>query len=636
MKERILVTSPFSEITDLIHQVAAQIGIKLIIIEEVLDGAAQAVRNIVKDKPDIDVIISRRGTADAIKEFINLPLVIIEATDFDILQALLEAKEVSSRMGLLVYRNQQFDYSLKYIEEILGIQVQQYLFDNSKHLSEQIKKAYQDGIEVIVTGSEYGVKLAQAYGMKGALIPSSRRSIVHALSKARDILEVLDRERTNEEQLKIIINTAYKGIIALDRLESVALCNTTAAKIFNLNSSEVIGITKDELVQRTGVPDIFHAGGLTNKIYKVNNLQVIVDQYAITLKGENLGVVYTFQEVSKFQQVEQQIRKELHHKGLIAKFSFNNIVAESECMREVLQMAQQFGATDANVLITGESGTGKELLAHSLHQFSTRNKGPFVAVNCAALSDQLLESELFGYEEGAFTGAKKGGKPGLFELAHGGTIFLDEIGTIAPNIQSRLLRVLQEKEVWRVGGDRIVPLDVRVIAATNENLRRMVEESKFRQDLYFRLNVLHLKIPPLRERKQDIPVLIRNFLGVFNRTYGKSVEGFHSDIWQWFVNYSWPGNVRELENLVQRFVIITKGSVVDASSLSSIVEEAYAMPQSPFDFINRELISKGVPCKHTEISSEVIRQLETVVKNKSELATILGISRTTLWKRTKQ
>ncbi len=674
MHASILVTSPYREVTGLIRQIAEELEIDIIVIEEILDNAAKVIKEMLKEQKGIEVIVSRGGTAEAIKEIVDLPVVIIEGTDFDILQALWEAKVSGARrIAFVAYKYHEIDYDFRTIEKILGIEVQQYLYTQRQHIAEQVQEAYHDGVEALVGGGEYGVSLAEAHGMKGGLIRSSRRAVVQALQRAQEILNIVKKERANKEQLQTIINNTYEGIIALDMDNTITVLNSVAERILSIKAVDVIGMGANKLSQLINAEGLFtedsystselvqlklnietsvgestpteaenriptptyRSGSLKrlDQIRQIGHYQVLINRIPIHSDGEYFGLVYTFQDVTKIQNTEQHIRQAIYRKGLVAKFSVHDIVAQSQAMQELLKRTRKFGATDATVLISGESGTGKELFAQSLHTFSSRKNGPFVAVNCAALPENLLESELFGYEEGAFTGAKKGGKLGLFELAHGGTIFLDEIGTITLNLQARLLRVLQEKEVRRVGGDRIVPVDVRIIAATNVNLKQMVEHMKFRQDLYFRLNVLNIKIPPLRERKEDIPHLVNHFLRIYNNKLNKEIKEFAPELWQWFFQYEWPGNVRELENIVERCVIITEGQIVDAAYLDSISEEAAdCLPATKG--IQRDLKLKTA--RLADMEHEIIQQLQDVVKNKSELAKILGISRTTLWKKTKE
>jgi transcriptional regulator with PAS, ATPase and Fis domain len=261
--------------------------------------------------------------------------------------------------------------------------------------------------------------------------------------------------------------------------------------------------------------------------------------------GEVLGVVATLTEMKRATSLAQRIV------GSTARFTFGDIIGESASVRRRLQLAEAAARSDSTVLLTGESGTGKELLAQAIHNAGPRAGGPFVGINCAAIPRELLESELFGYEAGAFTGAKKGGHPGRFELAESGTILLDEIGDMPLEMQAKLLRVLQEKRVQRLGGTREIPLDVRVICTTNRDLAEEVERGRFRQDLLYRLRVIHLELPPLRERRDDIPLLVEHFLGLYSARLDRRVRGVTPQVLEALMSYSWPGNIRELEHILE-------------------------------------------------------------------------------------
>ena len=297
-------------------------------------------------------------------------------------------------------------------------------------------------------------------------------------------------------------------------------------------------------------------------------------------------------------------------------------------MELAIKLAKEYAVTDSTVLIIGESGTGKELMAQGIHNASNRKEGPFVAVNCAALPESLIESELFGYAEGAFTGANKGGKQGFFELAHGGTIFLDEIGEIPDFIQTRLLRVLQEREVMRVGGDRVIPVDIRVVAATNRKLWDLVKEGKFRSDLYFRLNVLHMELPPLRHRMEDIPILVDFFLQKMGSRL--CFEDFSDKLKNFFLTYSWPGNIRQLENIIERIQLGVQKFKGENAFINDILNETEDedCQLNPNEAI---MVQFGTM---EEIEKQVInKMMELNDHNKTVVAEKLGISRTTLWKK---
>ena len=305
---------------------------------------------------------------------------------------------------------------------------------------------------------------------------------------------------------------------------------------------------------------------------------------------------------------------------LDAKFGMESMVGESAPMLEVFETVRQVAPSRATVLIEGESGTGKELVAHAIHRLSTRNQGPFVAVHCAALSETLLESELFGHEKGAFTGATER-RRGRFEAADGGTLFLDEIGEINPATQVKLLRVLEERSFERVGGLETVETDVRVIGATNRDLHKLVEEGAFREDLYYRLYVVSIRIPPLRERPADIPLLVNHYTRVYNEENGRQIEGLTPDALDLLVGYRWPGNVRELRNVIERMVVMGRGNRLTVRDLPVNVREESTGAAGR--------IPSGLSLEETE-KQMILRALKTCEGNRTRAAKQLGISRRTL------
>jgi two-component system response regulator AtoC len=313
-------------------------------------------------------------------------------------------------------------------------------------------------------------------------------------------------------------------------------------------------------------------------------------------------------------------------KELKKQYQFHDLISKSSKMQEVFELAFTIAKSNSNILILGESGTGKELFARAIHNESFRATGPFVPVSCVALTETLLESELFGHEKGAFTDAVAQ-KKGKFELADGGTIFLDEIGDISPKLQLNLLRVLQEKEFTRVGGTKPIKVDVRIIAATNRDLKRAVDEGKFRDDLYYRLNVISIEIPPLRERKEDIPILVYHFIEKFNIEMGKRVERISEEALDILMKYGWPGNVRELENIMERAMVITKGNFIKAEDLhlSPQVVKGDSFQPSP-----AEMNLKSVEKEHI---ATILNQYNWNIQKSAE---ILGIDRVTLYNKIKK
>ena len=341
----------------------------------------------------------------------------------------------------------------------------------------------------------------------------------------------------------------------------------------------------------------------------------------ITGETSAMGTLITTSATAKILQEERQIRKGLVHRGLTAKYSFRDIIAVSPAMQSKVEIAKKFSTAHSNVLITGETGTGKELFAHSIHAASDRTNQPFVAVNCATLPETLLESELFGYEPGAFSGASREGKTGLFEQAHHGTIFLDEIGEIPVSLQAKLLRVLQEKEIRKVGSTAVIPIDVRVIATTNVDLVRHIAQGSFRSDLLYRLNALEVYIPPLRERPEDILPLMEHQLRLFAGEQGKRPPELTAEARSALRRYGWPGNVRELRNVCERLVVLSTARAVDMDTLREL-HLLVERPASAAAAVS-PAASGGVPA------------LPVTIKKK-DLARELGVSRTTLWRMAKR
>ena len=327
--------------------------------------------------------------------------------------------------------------------------------------------------------------------------------------------------------------------------------------------------------------------------------------------------------VKKLAEHQELIEENLSlRQRLEDRYHFENIITKSPKMQRLIELIKVVGKSNATVLITGESGTGKELVARATHSQSSRHNKPFVAVSCAALPESLLESELFGHEKGSFTGAYTQ-KKGKFEFANGGTLFLDEVGEMSANIQVHLLRVLEEKEFTRVGGNEPIRVDLRVISATNKDLRKAIEKQEFREDLYYRLNVVNIELPPLRERKEDIPLLAEHFLNKFAADNRKEVTGFSPDAMEFLLDYDWPGNVRELENAIERAVILVKDSLITVADL----------PQENLSLVRSA--STGKNLKEVE-KNHVLNVLRKTGGNYSEAARILGISRMTLYNKAKE
>lgn len=622
----------------LLPQVKLNLPEEVLFFEASLEKAAKIAMNL--EKQGVEVIISRGGTAQAIREATNIPVVGAEATSFDVLETLWDIKKQYpniNRIGLINYGNTSYDTAK--MSEILNLSVEQYSFVNSDSLINTIKKAQENKTQIIIGGT-LTIKYAREMGIIGILQQIGHETIIQAFNKAQEIISIRMQDQAKTERLRAILNFIHEGVISVDTDGIVTIFNHAAEKILNVKANNVIG---KPLVK--SFPELKWDEVMKQKKYSldqlitINNTQIVANHIPINVDQKTIGIVSTFRQVNNILKTEQKIRKELLARGLVAKFNFDDVIGNSFAIQKTIKIASLYAQTDSTILITGESGTGKEIFAQSIHQNSNRREGPFVAINCAALPEPLLESELFGYEEGAFTGAKRGGKQGLFELAHNGTIFLDEIGDMSINLQTRLLRVIQEKAVMRVGGEKVIPINVRIIAATNRNLSKAVEQGKFREDLYYRINVLNLKLPSLRERSEDIPILLRYFVDKYCKLYNKERIEVPEQIINKLVYYHWPGNVRELVNFAERFVILS-GNVFKSDKLFDDIlldKSPYSNTTALVSEKDDEEMTVSIKVdKLSQMENDIIRNVyELTGKNKHETAKLLGISRTTVWKKLK-
>ena len=444
------------------------------------------------------------------------------------------------------------------------------------------------------------------------------------------------------KRLHQIFDPISVPIILVNKETEVVMINESFAEYLGHPRSEIIGKKVEEVdpntrfpyVIKNKQPEFAHKHKFTNgHTALVHRIPVLDDDGEVAF---GFGMVI-FDDLKKLQEVLEKnklLEGKLHiyqeelknMRG--AKYSWKSIIGNSVLMQEVKHMAAKAAKTDSNVLICGESGTGKELFAHAIHNDSRRFDGPFIKINCAAIPKDLLESELFGYEEGAFTGAKKQGKVGKFELANGGTIFLDEIGDMPLDMQVKILRVLQEKEVERIGGNKTIPINCRIIAATNRNLVERIKENEFREDLYYRLNVVNIEVPPLRARKEDVEILTLKLMEKLSNALGKYVSAITVDALDSLKSYNWPGNIRELENIVERAINMTEGETIELQHLPTfIIAEQHYEPKEVTTLTSRKHAVEEVE------KATIIKCLKAVHYNKLKAAKILGISRTSLYEK---
>ncbi len=444
--------------------------------------------------------------------------------------------------------------------------------------------------------------------------------------------EMKERVTYMVKQFKGMINSVHEGIIALDENGDVCHINDSAIKILEIDGEKAIN---------TNIEDLFSALSLPSIHKEVQGSDQYHEQELVYQKGDKrlrlictitplkracitIGAVISFRKVEEIQRIANRFFQEEK------KHTFEGIRGISDELVKLKKRMRRVATTDSTILIRGDSGTGKELFAKAIHNASNRSDKPFIALNCGALPESLLESELFGYAEGAFTGAKKKGKPGKFELADGGTIFLDEIGDMPSHLQVNLLRTLEEREIERVGGVKKIPVDVRIIAATNQNLEQKISEGAFREDLYFRLNVIPFFIPPLRERRDDIPILMQFFFDRYTFRLNKNLKGFSHEARKILLNYSWPGNVRELENAIEYAVNIEVGEVIGRESLpQNILKENMKRSGHRKNLLSLEELEK-------QAILAALKKYGATGDGKRKAAEELGVSRATLYRKLKK
>ena len=636
-KMSIGVLSPFREYTRVALEAAEEVGIEVDVREEpVLPKAIETAREWEEDG-SIEVIIARSPAANAInRSNIQLPVITVDVDNFNLVETIYRPYLGGARKFAVVdYANRQPPFKYDLIEKMFDIRIHRFLISKEQEVDQKVQEAKQVEPDVLICTWLYIVEKAIRAGLRVELVQCGLESLKEAIKQAAHTASVRRYDKKEKLKLATIINNVNDGILVVDDSRQVVLSNPAAAKIVQLPQEQLIGRAINQIATGNPLHKIYGENSeCSNELLDVQGGHLVVTRKQMRVPGLATDTVITFQPVERIRKIEEGIRKELYAKRLAARFNFGDIIGGSAIIRQKISEAKRYAASNGVILIYGESGTGKELFAHGIHRESRRRNGPFVAVNCATIPNTLIESELFGYEEGAFTGAKKGGKQGLFELAHGGTIFLDEIGELRLDIQARLLRVLQEREIMRVGGNRLFPVDVRVICATNRNLEAEVKHRRFRQDLFYRLNVLNIEIPPLRERPEDIPQLFTFFLTKAAETDQVTFALPPASMIDELRNYDWPGNVRELQNFAERYFALGETDAKTAATFRVLFAKLQAKYRPPTEEPTEIKIRVGTL---EEMERQIIPQAQKVIRGgKVELAKVLGVSRQTLWKKLKE
>ena len=566
---------------------------------------------------DYDIIVVRGMTSRALSEkYPETTIVDIKMDAFDVSSALLEAKKKFPgirKIGLILPSSSICSASI--LTELLGIEVVMREVRGEEHMESTLREMVKEGCEVFIGGLTLK-RVSDKMGLEYVHIKTGPSAIDSSIKDAITAAHILDRERSRLGLMKSLVNNTPDSLLIIDDKGKITAANHAASSFFR--RPDLVGMDAKELFPL----EIYSVCDDVEVVQTIGDQTVLITEHPVHIEGEKRATYVSLRLVEDIRRTEKKIRSKLQEKGLTAKYSFSDIVTEQVEMKQLVAKALRYAHVEGNVLLTGETGTGKELFVQSMHNASPRRDKPFVAVNCAALSEQLLESELFGYTEGSFTGAQKGGKTGLFELAQGGTIFLDEIGEMPIRFQAKLLRVIQEREIRKIGGDEFIPVDVRIMSATNQNIPDLIEKGLFRRDLYYRINLLTLHIPPLRERLDDIPAIFKRFVERKSKALNIVPPMVEKDALECLKGYSWPGNIRELRNVAERAVIFSSSNCITRDTLKEIdvsVGEKKASEEKKTPLTSEELYRRYVESGLTL----------------NDFALSIGISRTTLWRKFK-
>lgn len=579
-----------------------------------------------------DAIVGRAYSINLIKNYVSIPLIPVEPDVLDVLESFIKYNpKPGEKFGILLQESNvllKYDDLDKYLEKLFQVEVKIFSYTDMDDYFICVDDILNRGM-IVGTGHN-GIKRAKERGETPLPIFLGNNSFRTAIDEAIEIIEIRNKDLIQSQKLEDVLNTKTEGIITLNEDLNIQWISNYARDLFEIDQDLAVS----ELDVKELLPDLAFENLLKrnydNIVYSgKKNIKYIITTKLI--KDYDSKEIYIFvRPAENILEAEKKLRAETHKRGQYAKYTINDIFGESveitECKKRMLQCAKH----DANILIYGESGVGKEMFAQGIHNESKRHNKPFFAINCAALPENLLESELFGYSEGSFTGAKKGGKPGIFELAHTGTVFLDEIGELSMASQSALLRVLQEKEVRRIGDDSIIPIDVRVISASHRDIYKAVLEGKFRQDLFYRLGTVFLPIPPLREHKTDIMPLIEYYIKEYSsKNHIELKINFSHDAKKMLTNYDWRGNVRELQNFVQRLFAMGY-----QASLLNLEDVKVLLQNSPYEQTRVSVkTEEAISTHHMKITKKDIEDaLQKTGGKKTEAAKLLGISRTQLWR----
>jgi len=619
------------------------------IVGRAFEAAASAINREVREGR-VDVVVAGGSNGAYLRQHVDVPVVLVKVTGFDVMSALATARRISPKVALVTHASTYAE-----VDEFVrafSLDIPRYTYLTEDDATARVRALKEEGIRVVV-GPGMVTDLADKYGLMGVFLYSGN-AVRLALEDAIEAARLRRIESTRRDYVNTILAHLNEGVAAVDTEGRVQAFNPAMERFLGTPTGVAVGRKLSTLAPGLALDAVMESGTRElEAIHRLGDRMVVVNRIPIVGEAGTTGAVLTIQDANAIHRADRNLRSRARARPAGVRYSLDDLAGASPAMSDLRALARRYALVDSTVLVGGESGTGKEVLAQGMHDASPRRAFPFIAVNCAAFPESLLESELFGYEEGAFTGARRGGKAGLFESAHNGTLFLDEVGDMPPALQTRLLRVLQEKQVLPIGGIEAVPINVRVIAATHRDLAARVREGTFRQDLYYRLNILRIEMPPLRERVADLPDLAELLYRRAQERLGtKAPQRLPATVRERLTRYAWPGNIRELENVTERIAVLVAGAELQPAALQ---RELQAAVPELFSSENGEGVSRmpmEMEMAMLTAPSEESRSLAGVAKasqaehirrvlaecggNRTAACAQLGISATTLWRRLKE
>ncbi|WP_371371079.1 sigma 54-interacting transcriptional regulator [Sporomusa aerivorans] len=629
MKSKIGVISPSSTLTQIIQKIVDERNLDFVICQASQEDALDVAWKLIHK--GIAVIISRGNTAQMLRSQLDIPIVEVQHTFFDCHIAYQKAWRISKKIAFLATSEgymKILNKSKPFLEDALIFPINPLL--GTEATESKLDELLSLGIEVAIGGLSLERAVTKRH-IQYVMTTADHDSVNDAINAALHLLK-LEQEKSRKslelqsryELTRAILNCVSEGIISVDYNGIVTNMNGEAGKYLE---PLCCGQPIDTIIKKSYFSDVLANGeAIRGALLTIKKHSLIISIDPIKLDQQVIGAVATLQKQTEIQNIEHKMRRALAQKHYAEK-TFADIIGSSPAIHSAKKLALKYASVDSTIMIVGSTGTGKELFAQSIHNASCRRHAPFVAINCAAFPPGVLESELFGYVKGAFTGALNEGKAGIFELAHSGTIFLDEISETSLDVQLKLLRVIQERKVVRIGDDKLTPVDIRIITAANRNLMELVKKGTFREDFFYRICVLKLRIPSLHERSEDIPELVRHFLKNSNLHNCDITE----EALELLAAFEWRGNIRQLSNIVERLAVMCDHGIID----KQLVEEA----ADDISFQDDEALPGVIVQTGAKSLTEkefIFQVLCKVNGNREKAAKYLGISTTTLWRKMKR